>query len=128
MPDLGLIGTQDFKGHCSKCGQAIIGNTATTYTRDGVKYVFHQECFLCEMCTTRIDNKPFYLHEGRHICSECYMGKVLGRCDDCGLPFVDSTIVKAGGKQHHPGCFKCSKCTKQLTEKYIEKDGKFMCK
>nr|KAJ3423254.1 hypothetical protein HK105_007590 [Polyrhizophydium stewartii] len=122
--------------------------TATTYTRDGVQFIFHQACFTCEMCATSIDGKQFYLSEGKHLCTDCYHDKVLGRCDTCGQPFVSSAIIKAGGKQFHPPvralvipresafihrvavaqCFSCSLCHKQLRDTYIEKNDKFMCR
>ncbi|KAI8923193.1 hypothetical protein BC831DRAFT_472314 [Entophlyctis helioformis] len=126
--DLAHIGEQDFKGHCGRCKEPIIGNTATTYTQDGIQHIFHQTCFTCELCSVRIDDKAFYLHEGRHICSGCYTKKVLGHCDLCKEPFTETSLIKAGGRQFHPHCFKCNNCKTQLVATYLEKDGDFLCK
>ncbi|KAH6574951.1 hypothetical protein BASA81_016492 [Batrachochytrium salamandrivorans] len=126
--DLACVNIDDFKGHCKICQEPVTGNTVTQYTQDGVQYLFHKDCFKCEMCQSFIGSTPFYLHETKHVCDECYRRKVLGSCEHCGLQFTDSSLVKTGGKQYHPACFKCSTCHNPLVTTYVEKDGAFMCK
>ncbi|KAI8894111.1 hypothetical protein BC833DRAFT_248122 [Globomyces pollinis-pini] len=127
LKDFRYLTNDDFKGHCYKCKEPIIGKV-TSYTQNDLRYNFHAQCFVCTSCSTSMEGKSFYNHESNHLCMECYHTVVLGKCDRCHDVFKTPTVVKAGGKQYHQECFVCIKCKSELTSTYIEKDNQFFCK
>jgi hypothetical protein len=122
--DLQYMTKKDFKGHCRKCQEAIVGKSVSFMAKE-LLYIYHQKCFNCAGCTNQLSQ--FYTVENKHYCKECYYLKVLGRCDQCQTNFTDATIVKVQEKKFHPQCFICYKCNQQLNDIYIEKNG-YLCK
>lgn len=109
------------------CQQPIIGK-ATTFTINEIKSNFHPGCFKCGNCSLSMEGKGFFLHEGKYLDQECYHKLVLGKCDACSKAFTDLVVVKVRGKQFHPACFTCNKCSTILSATYIENDSKVYCK
>lgn len=127
LQDVKHISNSEFKGHCLTCNEPIVGKV-TSFTQNELKSNFHLACFKCASCSSSMDGKGFYLHEGKFLDQECYHKMVLGNCDGCQKTFSDATVVKAGGKQYHPACFTCNACQDTLSGSYVEKDGRIVCK
>lgn len=117
----------DYKGTCLTCNGKIVGKV-TSFTQNELKYSFHSTCFVCDRCSKSMEGKAFYNHEGKYFDKECYHSVVLGSCSACKVVFEDPQVVKAGGKQFHPRCFKCSTCCNELTSSYIEKEDCYYCR
>ncbi|KAH6570264.1 hypothetical protein BASA50_011285 [Batrachochytrium salamandrivorans] len=155
--DLACVNIDDFKGHCKICQEPVTGNTVTQYTQDGVQYLFHKDCFKCEMCQSFIGSTPFYLHETKHcfkcstchnplvttyvekdgafMCKDCYEAKFLPMCNTCNGRIFPAhgtgTIVAVEwkDKKFHQACFVCKVCAKPFVElKAVAHNDTLYCK
>ncbi|EKE39864.1 hypothetical protein ENUP19_0260G0004 [Entamoeba nuttalli] len=106
---------------CSRCGRPVYEN--------GIKAnqcVFHAECFTCERCGLRFNErrKPLYYHK-KCICSSCYL-KTCPKCDLCLKP-ITGAYVRTDKKKFHKECFICCNCHNEITTKYFVTNKGFTC-
>ena len=99
---------------------------------DGVsalEKLWHKECFVCFMCNTTLLDKGFKRYEDAPVCSDCYSEATGLKCGAC-QKVISSAYMEIQGKNYHPECFVCSKCTSPFVGgSYLRgKSGEFLCK
>ncbi|KAI3661894.1 hypothetical protein MP638_005935 [Amoeboaphelidium occidentale] len=110
--------------NCAACGKAIEEGGYATLA-DGSSY--HKTCFTCKHCLLPLSNKFAGGPDGFYH-PECFEDLFAKKCRQCLKPIrLDEKSFVLGGADVaiHFGCFKCGKCSQQLQERYMEKDGKF---
>lgn len=118
--DLTMINNVDFKSHCQKCQQPVIGESVQ-FIQEDYSYHFHKECFVCIECLKLLDlSQPFFLNKNKPNCEGCYAKLVLGSCDKCKKTLTSAQVVKANKMQYHPECFTCHKCNVKLDSRYFQ--------
>ncbi|KAI9202674.1 uncharacterized protein BJ171DRAFT_600687 [Polychytrium aggregatum] len=125
--DLSQVGDPNFKAHCRQCHGKISSQEGLSYTNNDIIFHFHEDCFVCSLCTKKLGDEPFYTHEQKPHCTACYQIKILGTCERCNQPLADG-VIKAGEKRFHLKCFTCSDCNVPFESQYFEKTGKYLCK
>ncbi|KAJ3450569.1 lim domain family [Anaeramoeba flamelloides] len=94
---------------------------------------YHEHCFKCDKCNTRLANKEFFLEKGLYFCSRCVNTlkpktvtsintTQLPKCRKCFKP-ITGDIMNVDGKDYHEYCFKCTKCQKMLKNQEFFKEG-----
>jgi len=121
--------------------------TKTVYPAETVlfeKMVFHQDCFKCSLCETKITVSNANQFEGAVICKKCFksngytqkqvktaagtgtgtssssgkMSKFGGGgnpCKVCAKTVYSAETVSFEKQVYHADCFKCQNCSKKLT-------------
>jgi len=112
---------------CTRCDRPLKGEILTAL---GGKHRCHVKCFTCDLCTEPIARK-FVEHppaSGRIICERCHVDKVCEKCDGCGRG-MSGAFVRALGGKYHRECFKCRRCSRDVTSRYVEgADGAPYCR
>jgi len=109
------------KNPCAKCGGVITETEIQALDR-----AWHSHCFVCHNCGSQLSG-AFYQKNGQPTCERCGVGpKVL--CLTCG-DSIAGKYVSFEGKNFHHSCFRCAKCSSELSpsEFYCVND-QFQCK
>jgi hypothetical protein len=110
---------------CTRCDRPLKGEILTAL---GGKY--HVKCFQCNLCSEPIARKFVEHPPGSQqiICPRCHEDKVCEKCDGCGRG-MGGAFVRALGGKYHRECFKCNRCSRDVTSKYVEgPDGAPYCR
>lgn len=113
---------QPVLGTCHSCGKPIQGKVVKALGHD-----WHPEHFACMKCKAAIEGNSFMEKDGQPVCKKCWDQHFADKCNECGKPIGEKTIMALGGK-YHPECFKCQKCKKPITEEQFQiENGKPLC-
>ncbi|CAD5117049.1 DgyrCDS5872 [Dimorphilus gyrociliatus] len=115
---------EQFAMRCDSCTKPLRGGMKK-FEYDGKKY--HEECFVCFLCSEPIGSRSFVPREGNITCIGCYEEKFSQKCTACTKP-----ITKGGvgykGNPYHKDCFTCTECSLPLAgEKFASKDEQPYC-
>lgn len=101
--------SEEYFGRCASCGENVVGEGTGCTAMD---QVFHVDCFVCMICSSKLRGKPFYAVEKKAYCEPCYIN-TLETCNICSKPIMER-ILRATGKAYHPHCFTCVVCHRSL--------------
>lgn len=105
-----LNNTQKAIGVCGVCNKPLGIESEITCA---LGQLYHQKCFVCDMCGRTLRGKKFYEVKGKTYCEEDYLyagvHETAERCAACSHLIIDM-VLHALGKSYHPQCFRCSKC------------------
>uniref|UniRef100_F1L1R0 Wilms tumor protein 1-interacting protein n=1 Tax=Ascaris suum TaxID=6253 RepID=F1L1R0_ASCSU len=109
-------------GICGICGNAVTDESQITCA---LGQLYHQKCFVCDLCGRKLCGKKFYKTRGKTYCEEDYlysgMHETAERCATCSHLIVDmesgeTVRVVAINKDYHIECYVCEGCGMQLTD------------
>jgi len=103
---------------CDYCGSVISGTMLIVGTSR-----FHKDHFNCTSCHRSIGTDPYYTHNGRLVCQNCYPADT---CASCRAPILSGERVRAMNTQFHMACFRCQSCAKPLDD-YFDQNSKPYC-
>eukprot|EP00051_Salpingoeca_urceolata_P015278 m.197404 g.197404 ORF g.197404 m.197404 type:complete len:230 (+) comp18345_c1_seq2:184-873(+) len=108
---------------CTACSQSMTERILSAPTG-----AYHPECFVCIVCQTGLDGRPFIPHDEQPFCRTCWhkkYGAVCARCQEFIVPGPDgkARCMKAIGNSYHPQCFSCEDCNQPFTTS--EKSGAY---
>ena len=137
---------------CFVCLQGFLKGQKFITVLNG--YFFHEDCFKCMNCATRLNLDKFYLTSDQlFLCLPCSEQRNSAKkqtkernpdfsgeshqssdrkppaeeiCSVCLRP-ITGDFLKIFGEVHHPECFKCSQCKGVCSEEFFYKDGQTLC-
>ena len=86
---------------------------------------FHPDHINCKICDKNLQN-GFFEEENNFYCPDCYKEYILVKCFAC-KNVIENDFSQIGSKNYHKNCFKCSKCSVRLVDKYFFKNKKNYC-
>jgi len=98
----------EFKGQCSRCKKAILGQVVTALGK-----TWHPECFSCFQCRKPLSSTSFFEKDSSPYCEKCFHDFFSPKCAYCDGPIRDKCI-NALGRTWHPDHFFCSQCGKNF--------------
>jgi len=115
---------QNFAQRCDACHGLFRGGMKK-YEFKGKQ--FHDQCFTCKVCNTRIGTKSFIPRDNDSVCVPCYEQQYAQRCLKCNGVISKGGIIYKEAPWHRE-CLVCSTCSRQLAgEKFTSQDGKPYC-
>jgi len=135
---------------CNRCGEAINGERIVAM---GKKW--HKEHFTCISCN-RVISDTYVAANDQPYCEDCHQKKLI--CGKCGLTITGSHIdakgklyhlecvggdtcakcgkpvntgqvsVQAADRIWHTECFACARCSKQLKDTFVRREGEIWCR
>ncbi|EGC35546.1 hypothetical protein DICPUDRAFT_33256 [Dictyostelium purpureum] len=114
---------QKGKESCTWCRKVISLGDVVTFNNN----VYHEDCFTCNQCQSKIGRNTFTNREGLALCNDC-ANKTSNTvsCNKCKKP-ITSTYTMVSGNKYHQNCFVCFTCSGSLEKGYIEKEGNPYC-
>lgn len=109
---------------CSHCRASILDGKSIVYDKKS----YHTDCFRCGQCNQVINEKEFYMHEGKPCCNLCYRERVAPLCFKCHQAILGKCSIFEG-KNYHAECFTCSKCYRSIggTERFYSNSSGIVC-
>eukprot|EP00030_Apusomonadida_sp_AF-17_P002387 a339486_258.p2 GENE.a339486_258~~a339486_258.p2 ORF type:complete len:243 (-),score=75.21 a339486_258:15-719(-) len=100
---------------CADCKQPLSGSISRIGSRR-----YHHDCVKCTVCRTPLGD-DFKTHEGKLYCVSDYRLKTGRFCYTCSK-YLGDEVTKAMGREFHPECFVCTKCSAPLASFVVLKD------
>eukprot|EP01088_Endostelium_zonatum_P004110 TRINITY_DN1532_c0_g1_i1.p1 TRINITY_DN1532_c0_g1~~TRINITY_DN1532_c0_g1_i1.p1 ORF type:complete len:323 (-),score=60.20 TRINITY_DN1532_c0_g1_i1:38-1006(-) len=111
---------------CWKCNQGISPGQSFL---NALGHTWHDTCFSCRTCGTRLGTSEFYTVNNEPFCSQCHVTHDVPNCVKCRQPVrrgVD--FLKYEGSSYHAHCFTCDGCNRELsTSDFFKHDGRRYC-
>ncbi|GAM25173.1 hypothetical protein SAMD00019534_083480 [Acytostelium subglobosum LB1] len=104
---------------CATCNKTINSSRIRAKGK-----LFHEECFVCTQCQVSLD--CFFYKDGKLYCDTCEVTLFAKRCDKC-TNIIQNTVVNVRGKNYHPDCFTCHRCTSIISKGFLYIEGNFVC-
>ncbi|CAF2033923.1 unnamed protein product [Rotaria magnacalcarata] len=101
-----------FAPKCTECRRPISNERYKSYR--GKNY--HSNCFRCGQCDKIIADSEFYVENSKPCCNECYHARFAPKCTECRRPISNERYKSYCGKKYHPGCFRCTQCSKVMSD------------
>eukprot|EP00456_Euglypha_rotunda_P076703 TRINITY_DN7198_c0_g1_i5.p1 TRINITY_DN7198_c0_g1~~TRINITY_DN7198_c0_g1_i5.p1 ORF type:complete len:315 (+),score=35.49 TRINITY_DN7198_c0_g1_i5:322-1266(+) len=111
-------------GNCNVCNKEIgLGDLVETLGQR-----FHKGCYLCCVGPHEMKVETFWKHDGQMYCQAHW--EESGLVDTCAAceKMIESEYIKIGGKNYHPGCWRCRTCKKPIKDaEATQLFGDFYC-
>jgi len=111
---------KDIAEKCDKCQQSL--------SEGGIRFqskAFHKDCFLCGGCGSKLGEGKFFVNADLPYCAACHTNSFAERCslDTCNQPITPgSQYVEIESNKFHKNCFRCSNCSKVISDQPFVKD------
>lgn len=107
------------KPKCYVCQLPVMERMLTAMDRQ-----FHPSCFICSICQSILDGKPFMTEGDAVHCRDCYAKFKAAQCHRCNEAIVSSvgkrmTLITCEGKKYHYKCYSCQWCGDNLNGKQV---------
>lgn len=116
---------QDFASKCDGCGQTFLAGTKKIEYKGRQ---WHDTCFHCKVCTTKVGAKSFIIPNDKDIyCVTCFEDRIATKCTKCKQVLTTGGVTFRG-EPWHKECFVCAKCASPLAgQKFASREDKPYC-
>jgi len=111
---------------CWKCNQGISPGQSFL---NALGHTWHESCFSCRTCNTRLGTGEFYTVNNEPFCGQCHVTHDVPNCVKCNNPVRrGEDFLKYEGHSYHGRCFTCEGCNRELmTSDFFKHEGRRYC-
>ncbi|GBL76302.1 Four and a half LIM domains protein 3 [Araneus ventricosus] len=119
---------RNFAVRCFKCRYPITDEEGVMYN----KQPYHDKCFTCHRCQTRLAGQKFKNVDDDIYCVHCYGETFCRKCHSCGQPILigdNDVLYSYGDFKWHSDCFICRVCNRSLADTpFTIQENTLICK